>query len=81
MAVGPEILNHRGIEIRYGYDVITDRYYAHATVPNVNTSGVPTSMRESLKRNGPKARYTLDAEDLDVLLDAMREEIDERLDN
>lgn len=81
MAIGPETETYKGIEIRYGYDIVTDRYYARATLPNVITTGVPPGMRDSLKQNGPEVRYTLDAEDLDVLLGAMKEEIDERLDN
>jgi hypothetical protein len=79
--MGPQIAEHRGVVIRYGYDIVTDRYYAHANIPNVITSGVPSGMRENLKQHAPKLRYTLDAEDVEVLIDAMKEAINERLDD
>lgn len=32
--MGPNIAEHRGVQIRYGYNIADDRYHAHFALPN-----------------------------------------------
>jgi hypothetical protein len=36
--MGPEIAIHREVQIRYGYNVVDDRYYAHFELPEKRLS-------------------------------------------
>ena len=81
MAIGPEIEIHRDVEIRYGYDVLSDKYYAHITVPDPLNEANPLSRVRRLSRTAlPGAHYIGDSHSLPALLEAMRREIDQFLD-
>lgn len=80
--MGPEIAVHRDVEIRYGYDIRTDKVIAHVTVPQPlrGGSGLPRQVRSEFRRAFPGQKYTLDADTVEDLLDAMKKAINEFLD-
>jgi hypothetical protein len=71
---------NRGVLIRYGYDIVGDRYIAHIVVPESQRAGaMQARVRSSMRCAFPGDKYTLDAASVEDLLDAMKEAIDEFL--
>ncbi|WP_233842336.1 hypothetical protein [Dyella sp. 2HG41-7] len=79
MAVGPEIAVHQGIEIRYGYDIVSDKFIAHITVPESKRPG-RAHVRSAMRRALPGHSYSMQDSILEHLLDSMKDAIDEFLD-
>lgn len=51
--MGPKIAEHRGVQIRYGYNIVDDRYYAHFDLPEKSSvESVPHSFSRTYTFNG-----------------------------
>ena len=80
--MGPQIAEHRGVKIRYGYDIASDKFIAHITVPQRLRDGgvMQTRVRGEFRRALPGSKYSGSADSVEALLDTMRHEIDHFLD-
>jgi hypothetical protein len=77
--MGPETTEHKEVQIRYGYDIVSDLFYAHATIPNVATSGLPKAVRREFRVAVPGKKHTDSDADLQSLLRRMKSAIDDAL--
>lgn len=79
----PEITEHCGVEIRYGYDIHTDTWVAHINVPQSRRAGgFQSQVRQNMRRALPPAgeKYSVHGDRAEDVIDAMKDAIDEYLD-
>jgi hypothetical protein len=74
--MGPEIIDHKDVQIRYGYDINTDEYVAHAVIPNILAPGFPREVRQQLRSTVPGQLHTERGAVLSDVLNRMKSIID-----
>jgi len=80
--MGPTTADHRGVEIRYGYDIGSDCLIAHFVVPRAirNTGGFQSSVRLSLPTAFAGDKRTIKGDTEEGVVAAAKSEIDSFLD-
>jgi hypothetical protein len=81
--VGPKIEIYRDVQIRYGYNVVDDRYYAHFDLPEkrlVDNDGGAHSRTFTYNGLGAGKQRPKSASSSDEVLKQVRSTIDSYLD-
>ena len=77
--MGPEITEHQGVQIRYGYNIVDDQYYAHFDLPDRSSvESTPHSFSKTYTFNGmfPGKQPAITAGTVDEVLKLTRSKID-----